>query len=325
MKTVKHYSICTFLILIFVLVTGCKSTDHALKINSKESLDGIDYIVYPEERIDFPSESDGESLDVLTKKDEFSDSDGDYYIFLRLYNPKYKKASLSGFLQNCLETMEFNDVTGSHLAIGFDLTDNFYGLTLYAKPNFKLEECENVKSNEYMKTCDPELSVQSLFAYKTTKDEYEKAKDIVEKCIETGCMTYAADKNFAIAWDTVWRKASSDKKSKHKLHIRKKRKIQLNNELVFDKKHKFVCSSAIGFILDESVASIHDYFEENDIDYEFMLPTDYANIPGLEPLFTSRWKDFNESAAKFSRMDSRMKRYVIKHEENISEMLASEK
>ena len=263
----RKFSILIFTLLFFS-VTGCRSTRVAHNRNTADSLKEDLFVFY----------DDGNSPKI---------NDTDSYVFFRLYNPKYIKPSVGAVLQSCLNSVDTNEFTGSHISIGFDLSDNFYGLTLWARPNFKIEQCTNLSTNEYMVTCDERYSLQTTFAMKVTQSEYNNLKTFVEKLSERDCLKYDSGKNFEIAFDTVYRLSSKGNRSGRTYRQRIKRIKNNKGEFNFDRKYKFVCSTALGFILDKTVANVHDYFIENDIDYNFLLPTDFAKMDGMQVLFTS--------------------------------------
>lgn len=277
-RKLHFVSVIVLIVVLFFATLSCKTTDKVeedvISLNTYNSFVDQNFVIFNDFKSVTPNFNSG------------------YYIFLRLYNPVYSKKSGGALIQKCINVIDKNKYQGSHLAIGFDLNDKFYGLTAYANPNFSLEECTNVASNDYMACCDPDKSIQTTFYYEVSKIEYEHTKAFVKKCVETGCLEYDVVRNIAIAVDVVHRLNASDKKT---LHTFKKRAKRLKGEegmIDFKKKNKFVCCSAIGLILDECVPSVRDYFREQDLDYEYMLPTDYTNIKGLTPLFTSTWSDY---------------------------------
>ena len=60
--------------------------------------------------------------------------------------------------------------------------------------------------------------------------------------------------------------------------------------------NNFVCSTFVGYVLYNNVESVSDFFDENDIKYEYLNVTDIILIPGIVPLFYSNWDNYPEAA-----------------------------
>ena len=201
----------SFIILLSIISLGCASTK-TIRENTWEYLEeNQEYVhLYP-----YPNDADTVPAPSAEK-----------YLFLRLYNPHAKYNVGTVILQKGLEFTERHTVSGSHIAIGFDLTDSFYGLTLYAKPNLKIEQCTDTSTNEFMKSCDPEKSLQTTFAFPVSKEEYELAAAWMKHKYETQSANYSISDKFKMAGVALKRKSNPDAKNPS---IRRRRKKNLKN------------------------------------------------------------------------------------------------
>ena len=269
--------------VVFVLAfflffaSGCAST----KINSKSKCN--DYSIY------------GYTSQIKSLKDRV--------IFIRLYNPQYKNVlSPSAFLQKGCEIIETNEIYASHSAIGFSLVDEFYGLTAYGEKKFKLEQCTDVSTNPYMNSCDPNKSMQTTFALKVNKKEYDTARELTQMLLDSDSSEYDVLQNFKIARKGLSKKFLIPKDMQKKISYSedfKNIEVVDANFNIKDNKNSFVCSSLIAYILINSVKEIRNFVLYNDLDYKYLTPTDLSNLPGMEMLFTSNWADYNVAANKY--------------------------
>lgn len=282
-KFLRNFFILFF---VFLCLAGCASTK-TIRENTwaflKSNDEKIHYYVYSCDEIRAPTAQ------------EIEESENQTFLFLRLYNPSSSYNIGSSILQKGIELTETHDTSGSHLSLGFDLTDNFYGLTLYAKPNLKIEQCTDVSTNEYMKSCNPKKSLQTTYALSVSKEEYDAARAWIERKSAPKAATYNVGENFKIAKTLL-----SSNSDKRKL---KKPLSQEEEFLKFDEKTKFVCSTFICHVLYSSVESVKNYMNENFIDPDFTTPTDIISLPGMQKLFTSNWTDFNIAAQNFVQMN----------------------
>lgn len=172
----KRLLFASLVAFVLVFVPSCASSPKPVKLNTKESLEGEDFRIF-------------------SVPDESSD-----YIYLRIYNPYYwRKLSGGSIIQAGINLVEIKPIMTSHVAIGFELDDEFYGLTAYARPNLSVEECSNIKSNRYMKQCDPKKSLQTVLAIKVSPEEKEAARKTVLFCSENNLVRYDTAQNFRIA------------------------------------------------------------------------------------------------------------------------------
>lgn len=279
--------------LIFLSLAGCTSTKTIrentwdfLKMNDEK----IHYYIYSYNEIRAPT------------AEEIEESENQVFLFLRLYNPYSSFNIGSNILQKGIEFTETHDTSGSHISLGFDLTDNFYGLTLYAKPNLKIEQCTDTSTNEYMKSCNPKKSLQTTYALPVTQEEYDTARAWINRKIETKSAFYNTAENFKIAGKLI--NPNSDKgKAKKPLS-------QQEAFLAFEEKNKFVCSTFICNVLYCSVENIRTYMNENLIDPNFTTPTDIVFLPKMQKLFTSNWADYKIAAENFAQMNPLFLEYL---------------
>ena len=291
-KTLASRNAFIFSLSLLFLLTACTST-RKIVYNIPSTLNEEGYVLSYQER-------------------ESSFSSKDSYIFLRLYNPHYTVLSSGAILQAGLNSVDTNSFKGTHIAIGLDLTDNFYGLTLYAEPNFKAEKCSDVTTNEYMMTCDPATSLQTTFALKVTREEFNSISFMVKNYLKKENLFYDVSRNFPIAADTIHRKVSFTHKTQrtYKRAMKEKQLKKAFNIKDEGNSRKFVCSTLIGHILDSCVPEIHQYFIQNNLDFNFMTPSDITQIPGCQPLFTSTWSEYISTSLLFGKEHPEMSRYL---------------
>lgn len=218
------------------------------------------------------------------------------FLFLRLYNTHVKHNIGTAILKKGLAYTNRHEVNGNHIAIGFDLTDSFYGLTLYAKPNLKKEQCTDVSTNEFMKTCDPDKSLQTTFAIPVSQKEYDLAAEWLRYKCEVQNTEYSVSDNFVLAGVALRRKTNPNAKKA------KRPQTQEEEFKEFAELNKFVCSTFVCHILYSSVDYIRDYMNENLIDPDYAMPTDIIVMPGVQRLFTSTWNDYSIAAEQFAAL-----------------------
>lgn len=97
---------------------------------------------------------------------------------------------------------------------------------------------------------------------------------------------------------------------------------QLENKLYDNKKdfkkhvkpiiqeQMFVCSTFVAWVLYNSVDSIHQWFDDHKIDYEYITPSDLSQIEGVEFLFSSTWTEFDEAAEEFAKVNEEFADYL---------------
>ncbi|MBQ0163068.1 MAG: hypothetical protein KBS84_07935, partial [Treponema sp.] len=253
----------------------------------------------------------------LYKNEEFKNAEvSDKYIFFRLYQPHYDNPFCpENFLKNAIGTVDVAPESISHSAIAFDLNDSFYGLTTAGKKDLKIESCTDTKSNPYMKKCNKFKSVQTTYAIKVTDKEYEKAKQLVEQYFEDPKTKYTVSQNFLIAGYGIKRKMffrNNEKKLGGKPH-------KHPDDTFEEDKYDFVCSTFIAYVLANSVESVKQYFIENQIDANYVMPSDLEDLPGALKLFKSTWVDYTIAAKAYSTyytcLSPFFKEYLVKHDD----------
>ncbi len=287
-----RYSFILFF-AVLVLAVSCATTK-TIRENTwaflKNNDEQIHYYVYSDGEIRAPT------------MQEIEESENQTFLFLRLYNPSSSTNIGSNILQKGIAIVETHDTSGSHISLGFDLTDNFYGLTLYAKPNLKIEQCTDTSTNEYMKSCNPKKSLQTTYALPVTEEEYETARAWIDRKLDTKTANYNTWENFKIAKILLNPKAAK-KHQKEPLSPEEEGKI-------FAEKTEFVCSTFICNVLYNSVENIKNYMDENKMDPDYTTPTDIISLPGMRKLFTSNWTDFNIAAQNFAQMNPLFLKYL---------------
>ena len=281
----NNYLIISFLLFVFIF-TGCKTTRSLAK-----------EVIEPGAPVD---------AHVIVAHDlEFPELECNYkYIFLRLYNPAYSNPLyIANLLKNGLKITKTEDVPDlSHASINFTLDDNFYGLTLGGEYQFAEEECIIPQNNKYMKHCDPEKSEQITYALKVSEEEYERTKNFVEYYKNSTDVNYASSLNFKLAIFSLKKKFFTPKDHKQFGSINypngaENQKVNIEDESNLP--NNFVCSTFLGYVLYNNVDSVTEFFDENNIKYEYMNVTDISLIPGMTPLFYSTWSNYTEAAKEF--------------------------
>ena len=246
----------------------------------------------------------------------FPEIEGTYkYIFFRLYNPAYKNPLyIANILKNGISLTKTEDVPDlSHASMNFTLDDNYYGLTLGGEYQLAEEECALPQNNKYMKNCDPTKSEQITYALKVSEEEYQKTKDFVTKYVQSTDINYASSLNFKIALFSIKRKFFTPKDHKQFGSVvypsdANNKKVDLDND--DEILNNFVCSTFVGYVLYNNVDSVTEFFDENDIKYEYLNVTDISLIPGIVPLFYSNWDNYQEAARAFVEKYPEFKEYL---------------
>ena len=228
------------------------------------------------------------------------------YIFMRLYYPDYdNKASSVNMLKKLIIMADPNPERASHSSIAFNLEDDYYGLTLYSRRDLKKESCEKPEDNLYMKLCNPYRSVQTTLAIQVTDQEYQAAKQMLEKDFAEQKVKYWATKNVIVGAQGFKRKRLPRSKSVLGGQDLKKGYIDSSKK----QKH-FVCSTYLAYVLQCCVKKVDDFFRERNIGYDKISPTDLYYIPGFKILFSSTWIDYKIAAQEFVRSSPLFENYL---------------
>ena len=263
------------LILIFSII-NCKTT-----ANHQIHCDDIE-LLYNKKLANFGSESEN-------------------YIFIRLYYPVYTNPfCIENTLKKLIGFVDVHPEKFSHAAIGFDLNDNFIGLTTAGERDLKIEHCTDIKTNPFMAKCDSKKSIQVTYAIKVSPDEYEKAREMVQFFYNEEIM-YDVGINLAIGLFEAKRKFFTSYENQKLENIGTAKDVIEDENYI---KNKFVCSSFISYILIHSVDSIKTFFEENKLDYNFIIPSDIPSFPGMTKLFKSSWKSYNKAALAYAKSEN---------------------
>ena len=297
-KTTNSKSLSLISILLFAFfIQSCKTT----RSLAKESIE-------PNAPIDAPF--------IVAHDIVFPEIEGPHkYIFFRLYNPAYKNPLyIANILKGGISITKTENVPDlSHASMNFSLDDNYYGLSLGGEYQLAEEECAVPQNNKYMKNCDPERSEQITYALQVSEEEYEKTKEFVSKYVKSTDINYAASLNFKIALFSIKKKFFTPKDHQKfgtiiypEAASNKKVDLDQDEEIL----NNFVCSTFVGYVLYNNVESVSDFFDENNIKYEYLNVADIALIPGIIPLFYSNWDTYLDAAQAFVAEYPEFKEYL---------------
>ena len=233
----------------------------------------------------------------LLCEEELTDlgTEDEKYIFLRFYVPDYNNPlCIENTLKNLIQFVDVNPIKYSHVAIGFDLNDKFLGLTTAGSRDLKIEQCTNIKANPYMKKCNPKKSIQTTYAIKVNDYEYNKAKAIAQYFYDEN-IEYSISKNFTIGLFEIKRKFYTSKEQQVISNIFLKMEHVESREI----QESFMCSSFVSYVLINSVEKIKVFFEQMNLDYNLIMPSDLVSVPYMKKLFSSTWNDYIVSAKAF--------------------------
>lgn len=222
------------------------------------------------------------------------------YIFIRLYYPYYNNpVSIVNILKNLIIWIDVNQIKYSHVAIGFDLNDNFIGLTTPGKQDLKYEHCTNISTNKYMSKCNPQKSQQATYAIKVSKEEYERAKQLTEFFMYEKTI-YNVAQNVPVGFFELKRKFFTEQEKQQLQDINSQKDKKNKDEVPLE----FVCSNFVAYILINSVDSIKVFFEENNLDYKYIIPSDIPYFPGVTKLFSSSWDNYTKAALTYVKSEN---------------------
>ena len=249
---------------------------------------------------------------VTIEAPELAADEDEAYIFFRLYNPCYSSPlNVTNLLKFGIITTNLSDIFVSHAAIGFDLNDNFYGVTLGGKQQLKLEICTDLSNNPYMRKCDPVSSEQWVYAMKVPREEYDDCREMVQYFLDNVTVKYSVMQNFPYTCYNIRRKFFVGKKNQafgSKKLTKKSYNIYKDLRPKKDPKY-FVCSTFIAYILMHNVETIRELFIEKNINYRYVVPGDFTSFPGVIKLFYSSWEDYLDAAQKFVEENPDFKPY----------------
>lgn len=255
---------------------------------------------------------------------KFPEMSGPYkYIFLRLYDVEYSSAlNPTNILKLGITCTEVSNIRVSHASINFSLDDNFYALSAGGKYQVAQESCMNTSANKFMKKSNPETSNQITFAMKVSEKEYYDTKKFVESYAKNPDVKYDVLQNFKIAKFATKRKfftapeqqALGEVKYPEKNGLRIYLEEHLRDHLqgnIPEKLHisdknlsdddatDFVCSTFVAYSLMKNIKWLHDWFENNKIDYNYVTVSDLSTIPGVVRLFSSKFLEYDEAVGLF--------------------------
>lgn len=288
-----RFLVCIVLLPALFTVISCRTTN---SLSVEEARGSALYDILDEEASPPPTEN------------------GKQYLFIRLYDPVYKNPLyMSTFLKAGIAMTEVHKpLKLSHSSIGFDLTDNFFGLTLMPRPMLNEEHCMDVDTNEFMKQCRMDKSSQTTYAIEVTDGEYEKAKRVIDEYRDA---KYSVGKVIGAGLGAIGRKFFHTKKNETLEKALRTKKGAEGAAKKMDKKRKFTCSSFVSFVLYNSVDEIKQYFDMNNTNLSRVSVTDLAFLPGVEELFSSSWEGYEEAAREYAALYPQympyMERYAV--------------
>ncbi len=237
------------------------------------------------------------------------------YIFIRLYDPVYTANLPAELLKKGQYIVNQTKIPAAHSAIGFDLSDNFYGLTIGGDYDLKKEVCSQPDSCAYFQTCDAAKSYQYTYAIKVSEEEYQAAKKKTLDYYNSKEVKYAVLHNFPVALYCIKKKINLPNFPKLPLPAAYREfltnlKKTLRAVKQTKEKDRFVCSTFCSYILISCVPRIALYFCERDFSYDYITPSELSMLPGMKLLFSGKWLDFKKDAADFSKENPEFEEYL---------------
>lgn len=289
-KFLQHL-VCLFIISsLILLLPACKSIPPNRGISSENPL-------YIEENFKF------EEIEEPYK-----------YIFIRLYNPNYiNPLYIANILKFGINLTNIDPETAvSHASINFSLNDNYYGLTQNGGFELAQESCSDTSTNGYMEKCDPSNSQQITYAIRVTEDEYNNAKNFIDDYIKNEEIRYKVSINFQMTSFSIKRKFFTPKEKKLFGNIdyassTKQERLEFDPDYT---ENNFVCSTFVAYVLTKNVASVNQFFNDNNINYRYVNVGDLQYIPGVVKLFSSTWDYYLSGARRFVRLNPEFAEYL---------------
>lgn len=225
---------------------------------------------------------------------------GETYLFFRNYKGEYTNPlDIHSIFKGLIFWGDVNDIDTDHVSLGFSLEDDFWGFTLQKGDGINKylnrEYCLDIEKNRYMIRCNPDESIQTVYALKVKKKEFDKALLLTEKIVNDEDAVYSMKRVLEVGGSEIVRRLFYSKKQKD-IQNREGKKESFINEP--DEK-EFHCSSFIAYVLINSVDSIRNFFEEKGLDYDKITPSDISRIPGVKEIFSSTWSDYDNAAQQF--------------------------
>ena len=244
--------------------------------------------------------------------DEENENANDKYIFIRLYDPTYKGITAATFLKRGVKMTEVNKIDSSHAAINWNLKDGFYGLTLKKEQDaFNKEFCVTPESNEYMATCDANKSTCRVYYIKCSPQEYTRTKNMIVNLARQHKLVYDVAYNFIISLNCIKRKffTKKDKRllGRESAEIMSYESAKKEMEPI---PTKFVCSTLVAYILYSTISKVKNWFNNHNVNYKKVTPSDLSVIRGMKQAFFCKWSDYNKVAKEFAEKHPEFKEYL---------------
>lgn len=282
-----------------------------------------------------------ENLSISIENKQNKIDNNSKYIFVRLYNTKYKKAGVGSkfldFGQKATASSKWK-VISNHAAISMNLQDKFYGMTVIdGDPTLKIEQCSkkhkysqnpysgsSVGSSSLKKgfinddTVDIENSVYHVYAFKCNDKEYDDAKTKLAKAYYN--KNFKFDTTFAglnMTLYSICRKIKEmikgEKNQSEEAYgvIHKKDATENVSEDDF-KTVKKICSTFCAYILTTSIEKLKKHFNkrENKKSSIYVSPSDIPNFPGAIECFSGKFCDYDKDARKFVKEHEEFRPYL---------------
>ncbi|MBD5443841.1 MAG: hypothetical protein HDR34_10660 [Treponema sp.] len=235
------------------------------------------------------------------------------FIFLRFYHITYGKNFRIGNLWRSMLGIMGNAPDGnyySHVAINFNLTDNFIGSTMKGKNTIKREKVTDLKSNVFLKTVDASRSSCTVVAIPCTEVEWENCKALIE-------YAQKEDERFAYNLSSAFFMPIIYKQNMTKM---KKTDFSGEDALVsmplekepseyFKDKRSYICTGFIMKVLSSSIAKIGYEVETSGVNINGFLPGDFFYMDGFQKLFTCRFEYYNEAVEEYLALYPQFREY----------------
>ena len=253
--------------------------------------------------------------DSLPYDSEFEDGK---FIFLRFYHVTYGKGFRVGNLWRSMLGVMGDAPDGnyySHVAINFDLTDDFVGSTMRGKNTIKHESAMDLKSNVFLKTVDASRSSCAVAAIPCTKVEWESCKKLIE-------YASAAEERFRYNLSAAFFMPIIYKQNSKKIEKAVEREkgssekdtpvsVPLDKEPseYFKDTKSYICTGFIMKVLSTSIARIGCVIEKSGVNINGFLPGDFFGIDGFQKLFTCRLEYYNEAVEEYLTLYPQFRKY----------------
>ncbi len=244
------------------------------------------------------------------------------FIFVRLYSVTYKPESailspLKGAIDLATKRASDNH-SYHHAAISDNLKDDFYGLTSGGDGSqVKIEKCDHAPDgfNRYMSSIDGDKSTYAIYALPVTATEYKKASGAMKASLSDGRLKYDVLSMLPLLGkqisgnNTITKNNELDTDYFGNTNIWQKVHIENEAADIF-KKHSFVCSTFVAYIIAQCSKRFNEYFNKKHIDTATFAPSDISHIPTIKEIFSGTCNNYNRDAKTFVQQVPLFKEYL---------------